>query len=330
MDNERTIRIGVYGAGMHAREKHLPNLQRLEGVEVVAVCDIDPENARRTANEFSIPGVYTNGNQMLEEETLDALWSVIPAQARQENVEIAAAAKGIHLFIEKPQALEMKMAQQIDTSIRQSKVLSTVCFRERYRPIFQEAKRLLQGRKIVHIRFQMVGNLPSLPSAMAVELRAPFLGWGPHAVDYVRYMSGLDITLAQAFFHQPEHYDVPLSTAYNFTMANGATFSMTFLSASPGQPQGEPYFLFYYEGGYLGVHNYSFIDMNGENIYQAQDFDPWFKQDHVFVEAIRAGNGDGILNDYHDGLYSLAPVLAGWESSRCGGQVVDVAAFMAR
>lgn len=105
---------------------------------------------------------------------------------------------------------------------------------------------------------------------------------------------------------------------------------MNFLSASPEQPVGEPYFLFYYEGGYLGVHNYSYIDMNGEQVFTAEDFNPWFEEDRVFVEAIRTGDGSNILNDYHDGLYTLAPLLAGWKSARRNGEPVDVPAFMRR
>ena len=137
--------------------------------------------------------------------------------------------------------MDMKVAHRIDNAIRRSGVLSTVCFRERYRPIFQEAKRLLQDKEIVHIRFQMVSDLPAhLPEGEmprwdgALELRAPFFGWGPHALDYCRYMSGLDMIRAQAFFHHPERYEAPLSSSFNFTMSNGATMMMTFLSASPG------------------------------------------------------------------------------------------------
>jgi hypothetical protein len=34
------------------------------------------------------------------------------------------------------------------------------------------------------------------------------------------------------------------------------------------------------------------------------------------------------LNDYHDGLFSLGPILAGWESSRKHGELMNVADFM--
>ena len=337
MSSERTVKVGIYGAGDHARNNHLLNLIRLEDVEVVAVCDIVEENARQVAADFGIPRRYTDGHEMVKNEPLDALWSTVVAAAREDGVEVAAAEKGIHLFIEKPQAMDMGVAYRIDDAIRHSGVFSTVCFRERYRPIFQEAKRLLQDKKIVHIRFQMISDLPARLSAGevprwdgALELRAPFFGWGPHALDYCRYMSGLDMVRAQAFFHHPEQYEAPLSSSFNFTMSNGATMTMTFLSASPGQPAGEPYFLFYYEGGYLGVHNYSYIDMNGERVFTAEDFNPWFEGDRVFVEAIRTGDGSGILNDYHDGLCTLAPLLAGWESARRDGKPVDVPTFMHR
>ena len=48
------------------------------------------------------------------------------------------------------------------------------------------------------------------------------------------------------------------------------------------------------------------------------------------MEAIRTGDGSDILNDYHDGLYTLAPLLAGWESARRDGEPVDVPTFMRR
>ena len=64
-------------------------------------------------------------------------------------------------------------------------------------------------------------------------------------------------------------------------------------------------------------------------VYAPEEFDPWFEQDRVFIEAVRTGNRALLLNDYADGLYSLAPVLAGWESARRGGKLIAVAAFMA-
>ena len=86
--------------------------------------------------------------------------------------------------------------------------------------------------------------------------------------------------------------------------------------------------MLFYEGGYLGVHGYEFIEVNGEKVFEGEDFNPWFELDRRFCEAVRTGDDSDLLNDYHDGLYSLAPVLAGWESQKRGGEPVDVIEFM--
>ena len=331
----RKVRIGMYGAGGHCVNQHLPNLTSFEDVEIVAVSDINEDRARRAAADFGIPRHYTDGMEMIECESLDAIWSLVPASARP-RVEIAAADRGIHLFCDKPQTLEMKAALDIDEALGRSGALGTVCFRERYRPLWQQAKRLLEDKEIVHIRFQSVQSLPPVEPDIEipgwdriVENHAAFLGWGPHAIDYCRFLSGLDIVIAQAFFCDPDRYHVPLSTAFNFAMSNGATMTMTFLQVSAATPPHEPYFLFFYEGGYVAVHQgYGGVEMNGEQVYVAEEFQPWRELDRVFVHAIRTGDGTGLLNDFHDGLKTLAPLLAGWESARSGGAPIDVAAYM--
>ena len=323
------LRVGVYGAGNFANRQHLPNLTRIEGVRVVAVCDVDPQAARDTAARFDVPGVYTDGMAMLDGEALDALWSVVPAAARGD-VEATAAERGIHLFSEKPQATEMQTARRIDAAVRRGGVLSTVGFRERYRPIFREARRLLAGKRIVHLRFQSFRELPAQDAAdpYLSSYGSAFFDWGPHAVDYCRFMSGLDVTTAQAFMAERPPYRTPLSASCNFAMTGGATMTVTFICAGSGGPAGEPCFLICFEGGYLGVHGYERIEMNGRTVYEAQDFNPWFELDRRFCEAVRTGDGSALLNDYHDGLRTLAPVLAGWESARRGGAPIDVAGYL--
>lgn len=304
-------------------------------MRVVAVCDIDAQAARAAAARFDIPGVYTDGMAMLSGESLDALWSVVPAAARG-GVEAAAAERGIHLFSEKPQAADMRTARRIDAAVRRGGVLATVGFRERYRPIFQEARRLLAGKRIVHLRFQSFRDLPSRDGADPYLRRygSAYFDWGPHAVDYCRFMSGLDVTTAQAFMAERPPYRAPLSASCNFAMTGGATMTMTFVCAGsggpggPGGPAGEPYFLICFEGGYLGVHGYDRIEMDGRTVYRAQDCNPWFELDRRFCEAVRTGDGGRLLNDYHDGLATLAPVLAGLESVKQGGAPIDVGEFM--
>ena len=105
--------------------------------------------------------------------------------------------------------------------------------------------------------------------------------------------------------------------------------TMSFISSGPSHLGSEPWFTIFYEGGILSIFSYNRIEVNGEVVYQGEEFDPWFEQDRTFIEAVRMGDASVLMNDYHDGLYSLAPVLAGWESARRNGECIDVQTFMA-
>lgn len=326
------VRAAIYGTGAWANRTHIPNLLKLDDVEIVAACDASRSAADETAHAFGIARTYTDGHAMLRQEEFDVLFSCVPAYARTD-VEAAAAASGIHLFSEKPQATTMAVARRIDEAVRRGRVLSTVCFRERYRPIFQEARRLLAGRDISHVRFMSPGGPPGLRADASGDswhhdmdkAGGRAFDWGVHAVDYIRFMSGLDATAAQAFYHHPDAYLAPLSCSFNLRLISGATATLTFMTGTAP----EPWFTFYFAGGHLAMHGYDRITVNGEAVYESEDFDPWLEQDRVFIEAVRSGDASAVLNDYHDGLYSLAPVLAGWESARRGGELVELAAFMA-
>ena len=108
---EGKVRIGVYGCGSWANRTHIPNLLQLDSVEIVAICDSNLESLKSTAEAFNIPKTYTDGHEMVGGESMDALYSVVPAYARTD-VEATAAAKGIHIFSEKPQALTMEGCTQ--------------------------------------------------------------------------------------------------------------------------------------------------------------------------------------------------------------------------
>lgn len=301
--------------------------------DIVAASDRNLQAAQETAERFKIPSVYQDAHEMLDTEAIDVLYSIVPAYVRTD-VEVTAAQKGIHIFSEKPQALTMQVAHRINNAIQQAGVISTVGFRERYRPIFQEARQYLIDKQIVHVRFQGFGGLPPAtgggPKTWWEEMDksgGQALDWGVHATDYTRFMTGLNVAKSQAFYCQRPAYANALSTSFNYCFENGATMTLNFVASGSG-PKGEPRFTIFYEGGCLEIHGYDQIVANGKVFYEADEFDPWLKQDKIFIRAVQSGNPSLLLNDYHDGLFSLAPILAGWESSRRGGECMDMASFM--
>lgn len=337
MPSASTVRVAIYGCGNFAKKNRIPNLLQSDSVNIIAACDSNPNAAQETADSFDIPRVYHSDNggayEMLQVEDFDVLYSIVPAYARTD-VEVIAAEKGIHIFSEKPQAITMKVANRIDEAIRKSGVISTVGFRERYRPIFQKAREFLVDKEIVHVRFQSYAGLPATADSKAKTWWADMdksggraLDWGVHATDYSRFMTGLNIMHAQAFYCQREPYAAPLTSIINYRFENDATMTLSFISAG-SSPKDEPWFTVYFEGGYLAVYRYDRIEVNGEMFYQAEEFNPWLEQDRTFIRAIQTEDASILKSDYHDGLYSLAPVLAGWESSRRNGECIELNSFM--
>lgn len=327
------VRVAFYGCGNFAKNNRIPNLLQQDSVTIIAACDSNLQAAKDAADRFSIPRVYDSAHEMLDAEEFDVLYSIVPAYVRTD-VEITAAQKGIHIFSEKPQAITMQVANRIDNAIRESGVISTVGFRERYRPIFQKAREFLADKKVVHVRFQSYGGLPAAAGSEAKTWWADMnksggraLDWGVHATDYSRFMTGLNVVRAQAFYCERSTHAAPLSCSFNYYFENSGTMTLNFVSAGPS-PKDEPWFTVFYEGGYLAIYRYDRIEVNGEKIYQAEEFNPWLEQDKTFIRAVQTGDASILQSDYHDGLFSLAPVLAGWESARRNGECIELDSFM--
>ena len=64
----RTVRVGIIGCGGIANGKHMPSLKAVQGVQMVAFCDLIPEKAEKAAREYGTPDAktYTNYKELYE------------------------------------------------------------------------------------------------------------------------------------------------------------------------------------------------------------------------------------------------------------------------
>ena len=82
------FRVGVigYSSAFNMGQLHLTSMAKNEGVEVAAVCELDPE--RRQVAEEDFPGIktYSRVGTMLRNANLDLVTIITPAQhARQAS-----------------------------------------------------------------------------------------------------------------------------------------------------------------------------------------------------------------------------------------------------
>lgn len=96
------VRIGIIGVGIIGKS-HLRNYQKIDGVEVVALADIDIPEGKRVAELFNIPNVYTNCHDMLKRDDIDAV-DVCLHNNLHMPATVAALQAGKHVYCEKPMA----------------------------------------------------------------------------------------------------------------------------------------------------------------------------------------------------------------------------------
>lgn len=127
-----TLRFGILGTGFIAGV-HAKNLRRLAGVEVTAVAASTLAGAEEFIRQHELRSAtpFAGGADLIARAGLDALVVCMPPFAHQGEVE-AAVAKGLHLFLEKPIALNRARAQSMVDAIERAGVVSQVGFMMRF------------------------------------------------------------------------------------------------------------------------------------------------------------------------------------------------------
>lgn len=110
LNTEPDIRIGVIGAGANTREKHIPKLAELEGVEILGVANRSHGSSERVAQEFGLSKVYLDWHEVIEDKEVNAVvigtWPYLHAPA-----SIAALAAGKHVLTEARMAMNAAEAR---------------------------------------------------------------------------------------------------------------------------------------------------------------------------------------------------------------------------
>ena len=120
------IRIGIVGAGANTRLHHIPGFQALPNVEVVSVCNRTRESGERVAEEFGIPEVYDDWEELVEAEDTDAIcigtWPYLHCP-----VTLAALDEGKHVLTEARMAMNSDEAHEmLSASLASSQLVTQI------------------------------------------------------------------------------------------------------------------------------------------------------------------------------------------------------------
>ncbi len=312
------IKVGFVGAGGRARG-HMKALAAIEDVELAAICDVNEGTASEATADHG-GKVYTDHKVMLDTESLDAMYVVVPTFAHFD-AETMAAERGIHLFLEKPVAPSMEKAIEINDTIKQAGVLSSVGYQLRYFGAVQQAKQFLADKTIGMVVSHRWGGLPGTPWwRIMAQSGGQLVEQTTHQVDMIRYIAG-EIEEVSAYYAlrtlgEVEHLDIPDVYALSFKFDSGAVgvLSSTCVMREGGGSSGIEFI--------LGDSRLALTGATAELMPEGAGSLPAAPEnediDEVFIGAIRKGDGSGIRSDFEDGVRSLEVTLAANRSAETG------------
>lgn len=319
------VRVGLLGpGGIGAR--HLKALAQLpDQAEFVASCGRD---ADRTAAFVSQHGgtAYTDVRTMLDREKLDLLIVALPPFAHTGQVE-AAAAKGVHLLVEKPIALDMKRADAMVAAADRAGIVAACGFMYRFGEAVELWDATDSGRPGMFTGFFHTNSLHSpwwreraLSGGQTVEQLI-------HIVDLARHALGMPRTVyakaANLFHRDVERYDTEDVSAMILGYADGR---IGLVNASNAAAPGKS------EKGWKIIAERatgSFVDFNtGDVITTAGEVKNEIVRSEKDVFVAQLADVIGAITDgrkpkvpLSDGADSLRIVLAARQSAEEGREV---------
>ena len=173
----KTYRVGVVGCGGMGRH-HSRAWTEHPDAELVAAADVNEQMAQKVADEFSIPAVYTDYNEMFRDADLDIV-SIPTWQGVRAEITIAAANAGIKGIIgEKPMAACLGEADDMIEACERNGAKLVIGHQSRFTPARTEIRRLVADGAIGQPTMFYDRTKP----------RAGLLNIGTHVVDRWRYI----------------------------------------------------------------------------------------------------------------------------------------------
>jgi predicted dehydrogenase/threonine dehydrogenase-like Zn-dependent dehydrogenase len=231
---EKSLAIGVLGAGNFAMSTLLPALKQVRGVEMVGVCAANGSHARHAAEKFGFRYCASDEHRVINDPDINAIVIATRHHLHADQV-LAAIAAGKHVFCEKPLCLSEIDLQAIvhayETSSRN--LLLMVGFNRRFAPLALKMKAFLKTIKeplALHYRvntgFLGQDHWVNDPQQGGGRI----LGEVCHFVDFLTFLAGsLPIEVeTKSVSSSEQHSGENVITSLRF--ANGSLGTISYLS----------------------------------------------------------------------------------------------------
>ncbi len=157
------IRVGVIGCGGFGLYA-LQQFAQVPGVKLIGMAGTNRQAAHAAAQRFGIPDIE-DVDKLLAREDIDLVYIATPPFLHHPQA-IAALNAGKHVICEKPLAMTLEHADAMIATARNRDRLLTVNLMQRYNPVYQAVKRLIESQTLgdlLHGYFENYASDENLP-----------------------------------------------------------------------------------------------------------------------------------------------------------------------
>jgi len=138
------LQVGVIGTGTMGAT-HIRTFTENPRARVVAVCSKQPDRCRELADQYDIPSVYDDADELIADPAVQAVCLATPDHLHAEAATAAAKASK-HVLTEKPLATTVADAEAMVAAAREGGVLLMTQFSHRWIPSYHTVKqRIVAG-----------------------------------------------------------------------------------------------------------------------------------------------------------------------------------------
>jgi predicted dehydrogenase len=140
---DRKLKFGLIGCGWYGMVD-VEAAWKAGGVEVVALCDVDSEHLKQSADKVAQrqgnrPQTLKQYADLLAMDGLDAVIIATPPHWHALPL-LAALARGLDVYCEKPLAYDIRECQAMVEAVKQSRRIVQIGFQRRQSPAFQAVR----------------------------------------------------------------------------------------------------------------------------------------------------------------------------------------------
>ena len=232
MTTRETLGVAIVGAGWCASQ-HIAAFQRNPRTRITWICGRDLERTRAASASAGVIDnvrITTDYEAVLAARDVDIVSITTPNHLHADQA-VAAAKAGKHIVLEKPTGLDAAELIRIRDAVRSADVRTIVSFELRYNPFLKFARWLRAEGWLGNLRFARTQYLSRVTDWYAgwnwvrtrESGRSHLLAAGCHAVDALRFCSGLEPTAVSALHtHFTGGYEWPTTIIANMKLSGPA------------------------------------------------------------------------------------------------------------